>query len=179
MPVGLQTPTNPAQILLALQNLFVTSTLLGPDAWRVECSLERESFVYKGNALFLFPGAQKPEGSIVEGAGRHAPVRRGEFTLRYIGRSLRDAPGIDTYRLTNPDTGTNNDAGLYAMSSSIEGIVATEFLLDATGQYLSVEPIEMTGIPTPSHFGTALEWAGIDVGISVCYVLAMSATNQD
>jgi hypothetical protein len=179
IPTASIVPTDPAVVMLALQATLYASGLFGPAAAnRVKVSLDREPWPYTGNCVYLMPGPQSPDMPVVVGGGRRAQLYRGEFTVRFVARSVRDAPGTDDYRLTNPGT-LSATPGLFAMARMIANVFSTEFLLDGSGNFLSVEPIDPGEIRMPSRYGQDLLMAGIDIDFRIAYLMNLSVAPTD
>ncbi len=168
-----QVPTTLGQVLARVAATIAAAGIVAPASAFV--SLDLESFPTAGGPLAVIaPGDFAARGSHQDGLGRNLATEDGTFTIHVAAQSDRDQGGRDQARLLGSPT--TSGPNLLATVHAVKDLLNGQFVQDAGGNLLTIEPLFFRGQSRPRRYADTPSWAGVDLTFSLNYVALMTNT---
>ena len=155
----------------ALRTLLVTAGV-APSPAAVIFSRKPQPFPACGYPQVVIARTSfSPVADWFEGGGRRISAKQGTITLTINTLMARDQAEQDRYRLNGVLDVIPVVPGLEIMAHTVADALHGNFLTDATGHLLTVEPVHLVSDASPEDYGeTNPGWEGITLGFRLTYL---------
>jgi hypothetical protein len=163
-------PCTLAEIGYAVQALLVSSSVAPLN--RVIFSRKRQPFPASGYPQIIITRQDfELNQGMYQGGNRYATIHEGMIEVTVNSMSQKDMAEQDQYRLMGNPTTNPAIIGLEQMALAVINTLHGEFVANARGDFLTVEPLRMDGDATPVEYDMEKNpgWEGITMRFRAMY----------